>query len=244
MRIVVKVGSSTVLDENGHPATYWVERIGAQIRALKAEGHQVALVASGAVGAGRGLTGEELPREARAALGQTLMVSLWQRALSPYFPAQMLLLSQDLLEPAATHHRRTLEALLAGPTIPLLNENDVLAAGASAIGENDSLAAQVAVLLKADLVILLSNVDGVYQDETSTEGAPRPIPYLNPYTFPSVRFARDSAWGTGGMQAKLYAASLCWHAGIPVVIANGRRDGVVEDVMQGREIGTRIAAAQ
>lgn len=243
MRIVVKVGSSIVLDEKGRPATYWVERIGAELRTLKAAGHEVVLVASGAVGAGRGLTGEELPREARAALGQTVMLSLWQRALSPYYPAQMLLLSPDLLEPAATHHRRTLEALMGRPAIPLLNENDVLAEGASAIGENDSLAAQVAVLLQSDLLVLLSNVDGVYENEPD-KGPTSPIPYLNPYTFTSIHFAQNSAWGTGGMQAKLCAAGLCWHAGIPVVIANGRRERVLEDIVQGREIGTRIAAAQ
>jgi glutamate 5-kinase len=244
VRIVVKVGSSTVLSPGGAPDSRALAELAGQWRRLVARGHELLVVSSGAVGCGRAIQGAGLSRPASAAVGQARLTALYQTLLAPVPVAQLLLLASDLVGTSGTHLAETLHSLLAEGILPILNENDATGHGSRRVGENDTLAARTARMVGADLLVLLSDVDGVYERAPSAPCA-TVIPHMTRET--ALSLCRSSAgiqesgpWGSGGMATKLRAAAMAAGSGIPAVIAAGRRPGVLVDIVGGRRIGTWV----
>ncbi len=255
-RIVVKVGTSTLTDEEGRLDRAFIADLTAQLAALRREGADVVLVSSGAIRAGREALGnpiqgdgetETLPyKQAAAAVGQGLLQRLYTEAFAwrKTVCAQVLLTRDDLGDPGRVQNaKNTLGALLTLGVIPVINENDTVAVEEIKFGDNDTLAARVASLLSADLLLILSDVEGLY------DRAPHPLVQPPPRLIPQVLsfsevdgFGGDSrsGVGTGGMKTKLEAARIAAEAGIRTVIARGRRERVALDVAHGEKIGTEF----
>jgi glutamate 5-kinase len=245
VRVVVKVGSSSLLDADGAPEPAAVWQLAMQLRYAMTAGHQAVLVSSGAVAVGEALLGGSgASREARAAVGQAHLIGLYREFLGARMVAQVLVLKPDLTGPGDVGLRQTLEDLLAAGILPIVNENDVVSRPHTAVGENDAVAAAIARLIGADLLLLLSDVEGVYDPdgvpptliaELDPDGARR---LLAAGTDGVV--ARSSRWGRGGMRTKLQAAVEASLAGIPTRIARARRPRVVLEAVEGMPVGTLV----
>lgn len=247
-RIVVKVGTSTLTHPNGHLHLGRMEALVRQLSDLHAEGRSLVLVTSGAVGAGMGRLGlERRPtdlagKQALAAVGQGLLMQRYEGLFGEYgrVVGQVLLTRQDLEDgPRRESSAATMAQLLEWRVIPIVNENDTVTSEEIRVGDNDTLSARVADLIGADLLILLSDVEGFYPDD------PRITPGLRPLDQVSVRDDLEqaaggagSANGTGGMLTKVQAARICGAAGIPMVLAEGARPGVLREILAGEIVGT------
>jgi len=241
--LVVKLGSSLVVDERGRPRRSLLRARAAEIGAIVEAGTPVCVVSSGAIALGlRRLElarrPTSLPRlQAASALGQTALQRAWQDALGVHGldAAQILLTSTEIAERRAyVNVRNTLAALFALGSVPVVNENDATATDEISFGDNDALAAQVAVLVRARLLVLLTSVPGVLREGVLIEdGASARAVELGP----------GSVLGRGGMESKIAAAELAAGAGIPTLIADGGADGILTGALAGRARGTRFAAA-
>jgi glutamate 5-kinase len=233
--LVVKLGSALVVDERGRPRRAFLRRRAAELAAIVADGTPVCVVSSGAIALG--LAGAKrptsLPRlQAASALGQAALQRAWQDALKPHgiAAAQILLTSGEIGDRRAyVNVRAAFNALFQLGAVPVVNENDATATDEISFGDNDALAAQVAVLLRARLLVLLTSVPGVLREGVViTDGAEAR----------SAVFDARSALGRGGMASKVAAAELAAGAGIPTVIGG---DATLDELLaQG---GTRFAAA-
>jgi glutamate 5-kinase len=240
--VVVKLGSSLVVGSSGRPRRSLLRERAAEIAGLVHGGTPVCVVSSGAIALGlRRLEVDRrpssLPRlQAASALGQAALQRAWQDALRPHGieAAQILLTSAEIGDRRAyVNVRNALAALFALGAVPVVNENDATATDEIAFGDNDALAAQVAVLLKARQLVLLTTVAGVLAEGVVIEdGAAARSAVLGP----------GGPLGRGGMESKVAAAELAAGAGIPTVIADGARAGVVTEALAGRPAGTRFAA--
>ena len=237
-RVVIKIGSALLIDEaSGAADRAWLGGLGADLARLSARGQKVVVVSSGAVALGRGRLGfGQRPltlaeKQAAAAAGQSLLMRVWEEALEP----RGLTTAQILLTPDDTEVRRrflnaraTLGALMAFGAVPVVNENDTVATEELRYGDNDRLAARVAQVVGADLLVLLSDVDGLYTADPATDPYARHIPRIAAIT-PEVEAmaggAASAGVGTGGMRTKLAAARIAAAAGCATVIALGRRAG-------------------
>jgi glutamate 5-kinase len=258
-RAVLKVGSS-LLAEHGELSPRHARGLAQFIAAARAQGREVVLVSSGAVAAGRvqlststqsAATGLVL-RQALAALGQTHMMALWQGLLSPApgaaaTPVAQVLLSHDDLRNRRRYlnARNTLLELLRLGAMPVVNENDTVAVEELKLGDNDNLAAIVAALVDADLLLIASDVDGLYTAHPQRDPAALPVPHVAALTPAVLAMAGDtgSAHGTGGMRTKLEAAQKASSAGIDTVLFNGTNAETVAQLAGGMFCGTRVAAA-
>lgn len=233
-RIVVKVGSSLVVDAGKRaPATAWLTGLALDIAALRTRGRQVVIVSSGAVALGRGRLGLEKnarldEKQAAAAVGQSLLMQAWETALagSGLTPAQVLLTRDDTERRRRwLNARATLEALLKLSVVPVVNENDTVATEEIRYGDNDRLAARTAQLVRADLLILLSDVDGLYSADPRRDPQARHLPLietLGPDILAMAGGANAQAdVGTGGMATKLEAARIARTAGCRTLIVSG-----------------------
>ncbi len=255
-RVVIKIGSRVLVQKTGRPDARIIKRLAGQISAIQRSGCETVIITSGAIGAGMEALGmkekpESLPDlQMAAAVGQTRLMA----GYAGYFGklgfkvGQILLTHSDFLHKIRlTNARRTIENLLRNRVIPIINENDVVAdeeiKADLALGDNDYLASLVVKLVRADLLILLTTVDGLR--EFTPNGASRRIRYLEsitPATFRLVR-AKDSNISKGGMASKLKAAQSVIKTGCTAVIAIGRRPHVLTSVMRGDDVGTIIIAA-
>ena len=233
-RIVVKIGSSLIVDAATRgPQSLWLAALGEDIARLKREGRSVIVVSSGAVALGRARL--SLARNARldekqaaAAVGQSLLMQAWQAALSPHglHTAQVLLTRDDTeRRRRSLNARATVEALLKLGAVPIVNENDTVATEEIRYGDNDRLAARTAQLARADLLILLSDVDGVYSTDPRRDPDATHWPVIDQLT-PEVLAAAgganaEAAVGTGGMATKLEAARIARSAGCATLIVSG-----------------------
>ena len=233
-RIVVKIGSSLVVDgQTRAPAADWLAGVAADLAALRADGREVVVVSSGAVALGRGRL--KLQKNARldekqaaAAVGQSLLMQGWEAALSPLglVPAQVLLTREDTERRRRwLNARATLEALLKLGAVPVVNENDTVATEEIRYGDNDRLAARTAQLVRADLLILLSDVDGLYTADPRRDPAAIHLPMIDALT-PEIMALGGGAnseadVGTGGMVTKLAAARIARSAGCATLIVSG-----------------------
>ena len=252
--IVVKVGSRVLTRENGQLDPGRIEQLTEQVNQVVATGRKVVLVSSGAVAAGMGRLGlkrrpEDLAHlQAVAAIGQSVLVEAYERSLRTHgrHAAQVLLTAGDLeLRPRYLNARNTILTLLEIGAVPVINENDTVAVDELEItfGDNDRLAAIVTNLIRAPLLVLLSDVDGLYDGAPGEPGS-RLIPLverLEPSTFELAQ-DRGGGLGKGGMASKLEAARLVTTAGENVIIAGGRSADVLSRICAGETVGTLILA--
>ena len=255
MRIVVKVGTSTLAHQGGRLNIRRVELLCKVLSDLKNAGHQVILVTSGAIGMGVGKLGlpgrpSDMPgKQAAAAVGQCELMYTYDKLFSEYshVVAQLLLTAEDIGHPRRSSHvHDTLERLLEMGVLPIINENDAVATDEigiqTTIGENDSLSAIVARLVKADLLILLSDIAGLFTADPKKDPTATLIPVVEAITpeILSLAGGAGSQLGSGGMATKLRAAQIAMEAGIDMVIMNGETPEKLYDVVDGKAVGTRF----
>lgn len=251
MRIAVKVGTSTLTHATGRINIRRVETLCKVLSDVKNAGHEVILVSSGAIGMGLGKLNmtrrpEDMPtKQAAAAIGQCELMYVYDKLFSEYshLVAQILLTGEDLRE--ERRHQNfinTILRLLELGAIPIINENDTVSTEEVAVGDNDTLSALVSVSVKADLLVLMSDIDGLYTEDPHQNPRAEMIRQVPELTEEILACAggKGSEFGTGGMATKLTAARLCMEAGTDMIIANGARPAVIYDIMEGRPVGTRF----
>lgn len=246
-RLVVKLGTGVLTDSRKQPDLAQMEQLVTQIAQQRQAGKEVVLVSSGAVGAGMGVLGHSrrpsdlAELQACAAVGQSRLMATYERLFAAFnlSVAQILLTHEDL-----EHHERhlnarnTLVTLLRHGVVPIINENDVVSFTELKFGDNDKLSALVASLLPADLLIILTSVDGVI--ENFGKANPRTIPLVTHIDIEVEKLSggTDSATAVGGMASKIQAAKIVVRSGIPLVIASGRKKQVLARVLGGQDEGT------
>ena len=231
-RLVVKVGSSLLVDDSGQLNRAWLETLADDVAAMAQSGHEMLIVSSGAIAIGSSVLGISKQRarledlQAAAAAGQVQLVHAYQEALRRYdIPAAQILLTPDDTEDRRRflNARRTLGKLIERSVIPIINENDTVATEEIRYGDNDRLAARVAQLVMADALILLSDVDGLYTADPGTHEDAVHIEEVNSINNEILAMAGEtrSDVGTGGMATKVQAAGIAIHAGCSTVVASG-----------------------
>ena len=249
--VVIKLGSSTLVDARGRLRRSRLDRIAGELGAL-ADDTPICIVSSGAIALGLGRLGRgDRPSavaelQAAAAVGQAVLQQAWQRALgrSGRATGQVLLAASDFeRRESYLNARHTLETLLAWGVTPIVNENDSTATQEITFGDNDALAAQVAVLLGARLLVLLTDQEGLYTRDPRHPGAAlvREVPDASALDAVDTAGA-GSAWGSGGMRSKVVAAEMARAGGAHCVIANGGRSGAIAAAVAGESVGTRFPA--
>lgn len=241
-RLIVKIGTGLLTDAQNRLAHDRVEHLAGQLIALHREKRQLIVVSSGAISAGMaelGLT--QRPKrldelQAAAAVGQSKLMAAYDATFDKFgiHVAQVLLTHDDLKN--RTRHlnaRNTLETLLNRGVVPIINENDTVSVDEIKFGDNDRLAALTATLIDADLLIILSHVEGLLKD-----GAPVAAVSEITREIEQIAGGTDRETSVGGMKSKIEAARIVMRAGIPMIIANGKRDHVLTDLLAGKEVGT------
>lgn len=259
LRVVVKVGTSTLTHDTGRLNLHNMELLARTLSDLEGMGHEVILVSSGAIAVGTAKMGlkarptELRMKQAAAAVGQCMMMHLYDKMFGEYnrVVAQILLTGEDVDAPVrAEHLHNTFESLLELGIIPVVNENDSVSSAeietgkCKVLGDNDTLSAMVARLCRADLLVLLSDIDGLYDADPHANPSARLIHRVEAVT-PELRAMAGGAgsWrGTGGMATKLSAAELAMGAGVDMVITNGARPEDLYGVVNGEDVGTRFVA--
>lgn len=251
MRIVVKVGTSTLAYPTGRMNLRRVETLCRVLSDLKNAGHEIILVSSGAIGMGAAKLGlSERPRDvpgkqAAAAVGQCELMYAYDKLFSQYHHtvAQILVTGGDVeQETRRAHFQNTLFRLLEMGALPVVNENDTVATEELGIGDNDTLSAIVAVCAGAELLVLLSDIDGLYTADPRRDASARLVRRVEEFTPEILALAQGggSRLGTGGMVTKLKAAEMAMGSGMDMVIANGADPNVLYEIMEGKDIGTRF----
>ena len=251
MRITVKVGTSTLAHATGRLNIQRMEALCKVLSDLKNAGNEIILVSSGAIGMGVGklnLPGrpKDMPtKQAAAAVGQCELMYTYDKLFNEYnhTVAQVLLTGEDVRsEQRSRNMRNTIFRLLELGALPVINENDTVATDELGIGDNDTLGAIVAVSMEADLLILLSDIDGLYTADPHSHPEATliaDIPALTPEIL-ALAGGAGSHLGTGGMSTKLHAAAICTEAGCDMVIANGASPSVLYDIAEGKPVGSRF----
>ena len=251
MRIVVKIGTSTLAHPTGHLNIRRVEKLCKTMSDIKNAGHELILVSSGAIGMGVGKLGlRERPRDiptkqAAAAVGQCELMYTYDKLFSEYHHtvAQLLITNDNMVnETRHTNFTNTLNRLLELGALPIINENDTVATDEIVIGDNDTLAAKVAESVEADLLILLSDIDGLYTADPHKDPDAVLLHKVTKIDDHIMNLAGVSSTtqGTGGMVTKLRAAEICLSCGCDMVIANGNNPANLYDILDGKEVGTKF----
>ena len=246
-RIVVKLGTGVLTDSRKQLDIEQVEQLVAQVAAQRQAGKEIVLVSSGAVGAGMGALGfERRPTsladlQACAAVGQTRLMATYEKLFGKFdLHVAQVLLTHDDLEDHERHlnARNTLVTLLQRGVVPIINENDAVSFTELKFGDNDKLSALVASLLPADLLVILTTVDGVIQNFGKAD--PKRIPVIENIdeSIEKVAGGTTSATAVGGMASKVQAAKIVIRAGIPLVIASGKKKSVLARIVQAEDEGT------
>ena len=250
-RLVVKLGTGVLTDSRKQPDPAQLEQLVAQVAALRKSGKEIVLVTSGAVGAGMGALGYEkrpgdlAELQACAAVGQSRLMATYADLFARHnlHVAQVLLTHDDL-----EHHERhlnarnTLVTLLGRGVVPIINENDAVSFTEIKFGDNDTLSALVASLLPADLLVILTTVDGVI--ENFSKANPKTISVIEKIdsTIEKLAGGTDSETAVGGMASKIQAAKIAVRSGIPLVIASGKKKNVLAKILSGEDEGTLFVA--
>lgn len=254
-RIVVKVGTSTLTHHTGKLNINRMEQLVRQLVDLQNQNKEVVLVTSGAVGAGMGRIGvSERPtsiveRQALAAIGQGLLMQVYEKLFSEYgqIVAQVLLTRSDVSDRKRyLNARNTILTLMKYRVIPIINENDTVATEELKIGENDALSAMVTGLIDGDLLILLSDIDGLYTEDPKKNSQATLIPCVTEINQEIREMAggAGSAFGTGGMITKIAAAQMANSAGASMVLMNGSRPAEIQNIFAGNPVGTVFLSNQ
>ena len=251
MRIVIKIGTSTLTHKNGSVNIRAIESLCKVISDIKNAGNEVILVSSGAIGMGTAkLNLKERPKDiagkqAAAAVGQCELMYIYDKEFGAYnhTVAQLLLTAPDLKN--ADRHEKfenTMFRLIDLGALPIINENDTVATEEIVFGDNDTLAALVAESVKADLLILLSDIDGLYTADPHKDANAKIIPEVHEITpeIEALSGGAGSEHGTGGMITKIRAAKIATEAGCDMIIANGAYPEILYDITDGKSVGTRF----
>ncbi|AUW93611.1 glutamate 5-kinase [Sulfobacillus thermotolerans] len=240
MRVVVKIGTSSICGDDGLLMEERVQDLAQQMAWACEHHHELIVVSSGAVGAGIGQTGRHpmdlVEKQALAAIGQAQLIQAYQRHLPGIAVAQILLTRADLEHGEGRDNAsNTLQRLLAWGALPIVNENDTVTHEEIRIGDNDTLAARVAQLVHAELLVLLSDVDGLYTADPRTSPHAQHISRVQWVTDEMLaqHAVSRGPWGTGGMQTKLQAAALAQESRIRTVLADSRTPDVLMHLLQG-----------
>lgn len=252
MRIVVKVGTSTLAHPTGRLNIQRMEKLCKVLSDLKNMGHEIILVSSGAIAMGFGkLNLSERPKDvptkqASAAVGQCELMYIYDKLFTEYnhTVAQLLITAPDIEEGGVRkqNFHNTLARLLELGALPVINENDTISTEEIAVGDNDTLSAIVAATVSADLLVLLSDIDGLYDGDPRKNPAAKLIPTVETVDERIIALGggSGSSLGTGGMATKLLAAQIAVGAGCEMVIANGEKPELLYDIVAGKPIGTRF----
>ena len=251
MRIVVKVGTSTLAHSTGRMNIRHVEDLVKVLSDLKNAGHEMILVSSGAIGMGVGklnLPGKpsDMPtKQAAAAVGQCELMYTYDRLFLQYnhTVAQILLTGEDVEHSERRENfENTMERLLELGSLPIINENDTVATAEIKVGDNDTLGAIVARCVKADLLVLLSDIEGLYTADPRKDPSAKLIPVVQEVTpeIEALAGGVGSGLATGGMATKLRAAKMVAEVGCDMIITNGEHPEVLYDIAEGKAVGTRF----
>jgi len=253
MRVVVKVGTSTLAHPTGKLNVQRTRAMCEVLADLKNAGHEIILVTSGAIGMGVGKLGltsrpEDIPtKQAAASVGQCELMYTYDRIFAEYSHtvAQILVTASDF-----SHGDRhdnfvnTVTRLLQLGVLPIINENDTIATDEIRFGDNDTLSAHVAAYMKADLLVILTDIDGLYTGNPKTDSQAKKIDVVEDITDEILALAggKGSSLGTGGMVTKLHAAQICTAAGCDMIIADGKAPKALYDALDGKKVGTKFVA--
>lgn len=251
-RVVVKIGSQALCQPDGRLDSRTVAGLCQDLNALIDQGRQVVLVSSGAVASGTGELGAqivaqlELGKQALAAIGQPLLMARYRQefAIAHRHVAQILLTHGDLADRSRfLHARRVMGELLAAGVVPIINENDTVAVEELKFGDNDQLAAQVAHVVEADVLVLLTEVEGLFSANPHTDASARLLPWVGARDQLAVAAAQTatSAFGTGGMRSKVLAAQKAGAVGIVAAIGSGKSPQALLRLLNGEQVGTVFA---
>ncbi len=251
MRTVIKIGTSTLTHATGRLNIRRVEELCKVLSDVKNAGHEVILVSSGAIGMGVGKLNlssrpSDMPtKQAAAAVGQCELMYVYDKLFQEHnhTVAQILLTGEDLRdEDRHANFANTLNRLLQLGALPVINENDTVSTDEISVGDNDTLSALVAVSVKADLLIILTDIDGLYTADPRKDPSASLISVVEEITPEMLAGAGGggTALSTGGMATKLTAAGLCMKAGTDMIIVNGEKPGLIYDVLEGKPAGTRF----
>lgn len=255
MRIVIKVGTSTLTHQNGNINIRRIETLCKVISDLKNSGLEIILVSSGAIGMGVGKLGlkrkpQDIPsKQACAAIGQCELMYIYDKLFQEHnhTVAQILMTGADFEnEERYENFHNTLDRLLEFGALPIINENDTIATSEIKVGDNDTLSAITATNANADLLILLSDIDGLYTADPHKNTDATLIPVVKEINEEILNLAgtAGTALGTGGMVTKLHAAKLCMNSGIDMIIANGSNPTILYDIFDGKSVGTRFVGKE
>lgn len=253
MRIVVKIGTSTLAHATGHLNIRRVAELCRVVSDIKNAGHEVILVSSGAIGMGVGKLGlrqrpTDVPtKQAAAAVGQCELMYIYDKLFSEYHHtvAQLLITGEDVAsEKRHCNFSNTLTRLLELGALPIINENDTVATEEIVIGDNDTLAAIVAKSVNARLLVLMSDIDGLYTADPRKDASASLISEVRVLddSVKALAGVSGSEQGTGGMITKLQAAEICMGCGCDMVIANGNDPEHLYEILEGKRIGTRFVS--
>lgn len=247
-RIVIKVGASVLTAKGLKLDERWIKNFAEQVAGLVKQGNQVVIVSSGAIAAGMGLLGmkkrpNSLPeQQACAALGQGYLMKTYEEFFKKkgFHAAQILLTWEDIRERRRyLNAENTLHTLLKKKVVPVINENDTVSVDEIKFGDNDKLSALVASLVSADLLIMLTDVGGLYIDHKKTVASV--VKEINS-SIEKLACGTNKECSRGGMKTKLYAAKIAVKSGISCVIANGREKGILLKILRGDKVGTFFQA--
>ena len=251
MRIVVKIGTSTLAYATGQLNIRRVEALCKTMSDIRNAGHELILVSSGAIGMGVGKLGlrarpRDIPtKQAAAAVGQCELMYIYDKLFSEYHHtvAQLLITADNLSnETRHANFTNTLNRLLELGVVPVINENDTVATDEIVIGDNDTLAARVAESVGANLLVLLSDIDGLYTADPHADPTAKLLPVVRRVDdgIRALAGVSSTDQGTGGMVTKLRAAEICLSCGCEMVIANGNEPTLLYDIVAGKPVGTRF----
>jgi glutamate 5-kinase len=252
-KIVIKIGTSSLTHSNGRINFERIEKLTMVLSDLRKSGRNVMLVTSGAIAVGASKIGlTERPsklaeKQALAAIGQAELIKIYDEAFSKYsqISAQVLLTKDGVMNPIRRYNaKNTLNTLMNMQIIPIINENDTVSTDEIEFGDNDTLSAHVASLTDADLLIILSDIDGLYSGDPRKDANATIISKVNEITndIEEIAGSTNSAFAKGGMATKISAAKICNKAGIDMIIAKGEDPAILFDVLDGKEIGTLFVA--
>ncbi|MBZ3935324.1 glutamate 5-kinase [Methanimicrococcus blatticola] len=254
-RVVIKIGTTSIMKEESSVDTAFLDRVAAQTAALLKDGKEVILVTSGAIGVGLNLLGiptkpREIPiRQAAAAVGQGELMRYWSEAFQKHdIKTAQILLSYDFYSDRVKYLnlRNSIGALLGYGVVPIINENDSTCTNEidTVFGDNDRLSAMVASKIEADLLIILSDIDGLYDKNPKLHDDAELIPFVEKITPEIEKYGGDptSTKGVGGMRTKIIAAKIAEKSGCHMIIANSQIENVITRLVAGEEIGTLFYA--
>lgn len=255
MRIVIKIGTSTLAHKTGRLNIIRVEKLCKVISDLKNKGDEIILVSSGAIGMGVGKLmlpkkPDDIPtKQAAASVGQCELMYTYDKLFSEYnhTVAQILITGEDIEhKDRCNNFKNTVCRLLELNAIPIINENDTIATNEIVIGDNDTLGAIVATTINADLLIILSDIDGLFTADPHKDDNAVLLHTVKEITkeIEDMTGGTDSNLGTGGMITKINAAKIATKAGVDMIIANGSNPDILYDIMEGKDVGTRFIAGK